>query len=338
MLKLKKLLRAGAAVGALLFAQVASSQIIVMGGNPQGSIYYPVAQGLANIVSKYSPDTKIDILPQSGTVFIPMFVTGEVDLGIVNPIEARFALTAEAPFDKGNQGKGYAMWTVMQGSPIRVALITSSDSGIMKIEDLKGKRVVANYGAYKGASISVESALANAGLSLDDVRVVNVSSYPEGVRAVLEGRADAAIGSIGSGIVQELDASKGARFLSVDPSGDAMKRTTAVSQAWFSMPMKAGETAGVKEDINVLAYNMTVMSRFDLSDELVTKFIDAVWEHEDELTSTSRLLATWTKDRFVTPQATVPYHPAAVEYYKDKGVWTAEMDEIQEVLLKDLPS
>jgi TRAP transporter TAXI family solute receptor len=311
----------------------ASAKILVLGGNPPGSLWYSQAQGLAATVTKHS-DLKVDVLPQGSSVFFPMFMTAEADMGLVNPADAKFATEAQWPFEGANGGKGYEMATVMLGSPNRLSLVTTKDSGINSLKDLKGKRVVANYGAFSGATITAQSALANAGLTTDDVRVVNVSSYPEGVRAVMEGRADAAVGSIGSGILQELDAAQGAKILPIDPSPEAMARTRNIGPAFVPMVVKKGP-AGVSEDTPTLAYATTVVARPDLDDESVTKFIDALWNHHKELPAIHRSLATWTPDRFASTDAVIAYHPAAVKYYKQKGVWTEEMEKHQAQLLQN---
>jgi TRAP-type uncharacterized transport system substrate-binding protein len=43
--------------------------------------------------------------------------------------------------------------------------------------------------------------------------------------------------------------------------------------------------------------------------------------------------AEWTKARAVDPDVTLPYHPAAIRFFKDSGVWPAKMDEAQKRLL-----
>lgn len=311
---------------------VASARIMVLGGNPPGSLWYAQSQALATVVSKHS-DLKVDVLPQGSTVFFPMFATKEVDMGLANPTDAKFAMEAKWPFEGVNNGKGYDMRAIMLGAPNWLSLVTTADSDIKTLKDLRGKRVVANYGAFTGSTITAQSVLANAGLTNDDIEVVNVSSYPEGVRAVIEGRADAAVGSLGSGIVQELDASRGARFIEIDPSPEAMKRTNVPGPAFVPMLVKKGPP-GLKEDTWMLAYATTVVARPDLDEKTIMTFIDTVWKHYKELAPIHRSLVNWTPDRFASTEAIIPYHPAAVKYYKQKGVWTEELEKHQAELLK----
>lgn len=312
-------------------AATVSADILVMGGNPAGSLFYSQAQALAATVSKHTGD-RVDVLPQPGTVFFPMFMTGEADIGIASPVEALLAYNAEPPFEGANGGEGYGMQTLMLGSPIRLSLVTRADSGINSIKELAGKRVVADYGAFAGATKTSLAALANAGLTTDDVKVVRVSSYPEGVRAVIEGRADAAVGSIGSGVVQELDAGSGARILPIDPSAEAMARTQGVGPAFVSLMVEAGPV-GVDKDTTTLSYSITLYARPDLEEDKVRSIIDALWNNYGELKDIHRSLTTWTADRFVGADSVIPYHPAAVEYYREQGAWSEQMNLRQQELL-----
>lgn len=305
----------------------AEADIIVMGGNPEGSLFYAQSQALASVISQHTGD-RVDVLPQSPTVFFPMFATNEADLGLSSPIEADFAYRAIGPFEGVNDGEGYPISTIMLGSPIRLSLVARGSSDIESIADLKGKRVVANYGAFAGSSITAEAALANAGLSLDDVEVVSVSSYPEGVTAVMEGRADAAVGSIGSGILQQLNAAEGARILPIDPSPEAMARAKEIGSAFVPIEVSAGPV-GVDSDINALSYATTLYGRSDLADEKVTAVLETLWEHSGDLEAIHPSLATWTPDRFANADVVVPYHPAAIEFFKSKGVWSDELEARQ---------
>jgi TRAP transporter TAXI family solute receptor len=305
-------------------APKADAQIVVMGGNPEGSLFYAQSQALASTISKYT-DVRVDVLPQSSTVYFPMFMTQEVDVGLSSPLEAYSAFNAEGLYEGVNDGEGYPLSTLMLGSPIGLSIVVRADSDIETLQDLKGKRVVMDYGAFASSSITAEAALANGGLTAEDVQVVSASSYPEGVNAVIEGRADGAVGSLGSGILQQLNASNGARLLSVDPSDEAMARTQEAGPAFVPLEVEAGPV-GVNEDSHLLGYAITLYARPDLSDETVRTILQTIWDNHEELATIHPSLATWTPDRFASTQTQVPYHPAAVEFYKEKGVWTDEID------------
>lgn len=308
----------------------AQAEIVVMGGNPQGSLFYSMATAIGATVTKHS-DLKVDILPQGGSVFYPMMATQEVDFGLVNPIDALAAHSGHPPYDDASGGKGFHMRTLMLGSPIRLSLVTTKDSGITSVSQLKGKRVVANYGAFASSSFTSAAVLASHGLTTDDVEVVTVSSYPEGVRAVMEGRAVAAVGSIGSGILRELDASRGARILAANVTPEGIARARKFGQSWSPIRVQEG-LPGVEKSIDVLSYAITIVVRPDLADTTVRKFLESIWDHHSELKSIFRPLATWIPDRFASTQAVIPYHHAAIDFFREKGVWTAEMEQHQSTL------
>jgi TRAP-type uncharacterized transport system substrate-binding protein len=151
------------------------------------------------------------------------------------------------------------------------------------------------------------------------------------VWAIAEGRAVAAVGSLGSGVIQELDATRGARFLSVEKTPEATKRARQFGASWEIAPVKPG-IPGVEQPIDAIAYGVPVLARADLSNERVTMFLDTVWQHHDKLPGVFGWMRGWTPDKFVSEATSIPYHPAAIAYFKEKGVWTPEMDKVQAAL------
>lgn len=322
------------AIGVVLAAAsvtVAQAETVVLAGNPPGSLFNSMSNAIAATVTKHS-DLKVDVLPQGGTVYYPMMATKEVDFGLVNPFDAFSAYQGDAPYDKVSNGKGFAMRTIMLGSPIRLSLVTTKGAGINSIADLKGKRVVANYGAFASAGLTANAALAIGGLTVGDVEVVTVSSYPAGVRAVIEGRADAAVGSIGSGIIRELDAAKGAKMIPLSKSPEALARARKFGGAWQFITVKPG-LPGVDAEMTALSYEIPIVARESLSDDAAYKFTKTVWEHHKELRRVFKPLATWTPNRYASTKAVIPYHPGAIKFYREQGVWPLELEKYQNALL-----
>lgn len=332
-MKVNKRISAAIGFSALVFlgSGSAMANIVVLGGNPAGSLWYAQSEAIASVVNTHT-NMRVDVLPQSGTVYFPMFGTGEVDLGVASPIEALPAYLGEWPFEQASGGEGYEMLTIMLGSPMALSLVTQGDSDIESISELEGKRVVVDYGAFAGATFTARSALANAGLTPDDVQPVRVSNYTEGVRAVMEGRADAAVGSLGSGILQELDAGRGARLLPIDPSDEAMARVQEIGPGFVAQLVESGPVS-VQTDTQVLSYSTTIYARPDLDEDVILQFMGALWDNYDELAGIHRSLTTWTNDRYASVDAIIPYHPVAIEFYKEKGVWSDELEARQKNLL-----
>ena len=311
---------------------LAQQKRVVLGGNPPGSVLYAMASGFSSVVTKHTP-IKLDIFPQGQTVYFPMMETGEVDLGIVNSVDAGFAFRGEAGYKKVTKGKGFNFRTLMAGSPFQVSVVASGRSGIKTLADLKGKRMVVEYGRFFGAGLTARSALANAGLTVKDVIPVKVTSTTEGIRAIIEGRADVATAAVGMGIVRELKLARGARLLGIDPSPAAMKRVEMIAPGFSALPAKPNGVE-VQTTTTVFTYPLSIMVRRDLDGKTVKTVIGALWDNYKELQPIHPRLRQWTPDRFATDGVVIPYHPAAIEFYKEKGVWTSKIDAHNKSVMK----
>jgi TRAP-type uncharacterized transport system substrate-binding protein len=91
---------------------------------------------------------------------------------------------------------------------------------------------------------------------------------------------------------------------------------------------------GVKEPVTLMAYNFYLVSSEKLSNETAYAIIKTLWEYDKELAPIHVRLKDWTRNRYVTTKATIPYHPGAIKFYKEIGAWGAEMDNLQQQLLR----
>jgi hypothetical protein len=87
-------------------------------------------------------------------------------------------------------------------------------------------------------------------LTTNDVKVVSVPGVEAGVRAIIEGRADAT-GSAGLGMAtnNELEADKGARYLSFDPSPEALKRMQEYYPCYIVQVSPGPGRVGIKDHL-----------------------------------------------------------------------------------------
>ncbi|MFH1950241.1 MAG: TAXI family TRAP transporter solute-binding subunit [Pseudomonadota bacterium] len=300
---------------------------LVFGTNTPGSLLYVTGAALADVIQKNSP-MKVEVLPQPATSWYPMMESKEVDFGIVGGADSFYAYLGKDMYAEPTKGKGYDIALILLGGPLQAGYFAAKDANINDLKDLKGKRVVTDYGSLLAANLTSRYYLANAGLSREDVIPVSVSNIAEAARAVKEGRADATINAVGAAVIEELNITRPVRFLPVDTSPEAIARSRKVFPGVFVMETKAGP-AGVEVPTKMLAIPNYVFARGSLAENAAYESIKAIWQNADQLPPYHASFRLWKRPGFVRPIAALPYHPGAIKWYKEQKVWTAEMDQCQ---------
>jgi hypothetical protein len=320
------------------FAQVKLPQTMNLATHPIGSLVNAMGSGLSTVFSK-NLKTVVKVMPTTGpTEWLPMVASGEVDMGVLNNYDAQMGRLGKEDYNAATGGKGSPIYLLCAGTPSKGAVLVADKSEIRKGADLKGKRLVAVYTGSAGITAQGRAVLANLGLEPSEVKIISVPSVEAGVRAIIEGKADAnASTNIGMAATQELDAQSGARYLSLNPSPDAIQRMQQYYPCYLVQVNPGPGMVGVKEPTWMMAYDFFLVAAERMSDEVAYQMVKCLWEHDQELGTIHVRLKEWTKDRFVTSKATVPYHPGAIKFYKEMGVWTEEMVKHQQNLLAQKP-
>lgn len=308
---------------------------IGIGSNPAGSLFYSLASGLAKVISEATP-MQAQVQPYAGTsTFVPLFDSGELDLGVVNAVDMgmvyqgqKLKVGGRNPFPHVPSSR-----LLMRGSPLRSSLIVRKDSPIKTIGDVKGKRVTGEYPAQLAVWYNVFGALSNGGLTWNDVKVVPVPAVNEGVDSLIAGRADVTTHAIGSAKVKEADASIGIRYISLDCSKQGEARIKKAVPGYYLSIVKAGSSTGIVADTCAYTYDIYLVGHKALPDAVVRNVLQAIWVNVEKLPQFHPGFAEWTKARAVDAEVTLPYHPAAVRFFKDNGAWPAKMDDVQKKLL-----
>ena len=91
---------------------------------------------------------------------------------------------------------------------------------------------------------------------------------------------------------------------------------------------------GLEEDLPCIAWRGAIYASERLDADLVYKLMDTLYSHLDELHAVHPRAKQYVLAN-ATKSATVPFHDGAIKFYKEKGVWTPELDKIQERNLAD---
>jgi uncharacterized protein len=82
---------------------------------------------------------------------------------------------------------------------------------------------------------------------------------------------------------------------------------------------------GQGEEIRTLAIPSLVIARTNLPDDAVYEMTKAFLENNDQIAAAQTQGKDWTTEQSIAVEPTVPFHPAAVMYHEETGVWTKEM-------------
>jgi len=326
------------AVGCAPKAPAELPEVLTLATMPPGMNVNAQAVGIADLCGVYTP-ISLKVKPATNEmVWMPMTLTGEVDLGVAVAVAIRQAYLGTFVFEGIAQQAGvksFPVRLVAAGSPMRINMFVRGDDPAKKIADLKGRRICrAAVGTH--FELYVSALLANGGLTWDDVTEVPIANPIEVGRAIMEGRADSGQLGVGAPIAVEAVAKVNARWLPVDTSPEAVKRMQDIVDIAYVATVPGGEHIGIPEPQPLMHIDTVFVAREDISEAAVYELTKALWEHNSELVGKPGL-SEWTQDRFLTTTVRVPYHDGAIKFYKEIGLWTKEMEELQKAVLAEKP-
>ena len=292
---------------------------VAIGTNPAGTGAHSLGSGLAAVASKATP-ISAKVQPYNGpNTWMPLMENGEIEFGIINILDSYMAATGI-----GNYKRAFPSLRVVQGGvfPFTTGVMVRDKSDIKQPSDLKGKRVAWDYGGHAVTQSLMNLFLEVGGVKPTDLSHVRVSTVNDGIRGVAEGRMDASFSAIGIGTIEEANAMEPIRFLSL-PNTDAANK---ILGRHGTSVVKATPTAGIRGDTYVIGYPLHLVSSTKVSEKTVATLVKVWWDNLAELQTIHPLFKNWTKEHQVISNFTIPYHPGAMKFYKESGVWTEKHD------------
>jgi uncharacterized protein len=305
--------------GPTLNKSIELPRTIAIGTNPAGTGAHAIASGLAAVASK-TTQVSAKVQPYNGpNAWMPLLESGEIEFGIINILDSNMAATGT-----GNYKKAYPGVRIVAGGvfPFTAGLIVRDKSDIKQMSDLKGKRIAWDYGGHAINQTWQLAVMEASGLKPADVQQVRVSNLNDGVRAVPEGKVDAAFTAVGIGVVEEANAMEPVRFLSMPNTPAANK----ILGRYGASVVKSETAAAIKGDTYVIGYPLHLASMTNVSDKTVYTMLKAWWDNLPELQTIHPLFKKWPKDMQALTTFTVPYHAGAIQFYKEVKVWGAKQE------------
>jgi len=291
---------------------------IATGGT--GGVFYPYGGGLAQVLSAKLPGVQ---------------ATAEVTAASVDNLKFLKQGTSDIAFTMADMAQdgaaGRDSFADFGPVPVRVLavlyssythLVVRGDSGIATVADLKG-RVVSTGPPGAGSAVLANRILATAGLDpTRDIRPHNLS-VAQAVDAMKDGKLDAFFwnGGVPTAAVLDLMHSPGvtAKILPLDSVLPALHRAHGEALYFLASIPKAAYSLAA--DVPVVAVaNLLVVSE-TMPESLAHDITRVLFEEQPTLATIHPQAQELSIDT-VTKGATIPFHPGAIRYYRERGAWT----------------
>lgn len=302
-----------------------------------GGSFHASAVGLAKVISDHA-GINVAVKPFGTTQgWLPLMERGEIRTGVASTQDLHWAFRGVNEYPKPMKNLRLLVFgNYSAGAP----LIVRRDSGIVSVKELKGKRL-AWVAGNAAVQLYAKTMLESVGLTLDDMKKVPVASTRNASELLREKRLDATYGaSSTTPYVVELDRAIGLRVLSYGDIRPAKGEQIPESlQQLVSSQLpgcrvvvgKAGD-GYFREDAAIIAFGFVLSASAQLSDAAAYEMVKALWDHYKELGPIYHWLTEWTPKTF-TNEPVIPFHPGAIKLYKEKGVWTAALEQNQQKLM-----
>jgi len=306
----------------------------LVSGAPSGGAAYSVTIAIGELLNKYVTvpyKLKAVVQPITAMVESPKrLARGEVHIAWSSASTAYPAALGTGPFkDLGKVPMRVLFW----GDPYAFHIYTTN-SKIQSVSDLKGKRIAGELMGSPPSNLIRQAVLGATGISDSDVKVIPFRNIGECSQLVKEGMAEVGMAntSFPAVSIDEITASKPVYFIPL--SKDTIEKVVAtVGPVWTGVTIPSNTYKGQNSAVPTIGGYAVFVSRPELDETLAYSIVKAVYDHQKEFWSYHAGAKSWTLENTVAMWA-IPYHPGAIKYYKEKGIWKGDMDAKQSQLLE----
>lgn len=297
---------------------------VSIGTAPVGGSFYNVGSALADALNENSDVggwRNVTAESTGGSLEnLRRLDSDEIQLGMSNSSITYFAVRGEGGFDKQ-----YEVRSVMTLHPLIAMFVTKQGSGIEKIADLKGKRVVVGpEGA--GFEYFIRPILEAHGVTYQDFEPVYA-----GMQTSVGYLQDESVAAtfLGGGLRAPAITSAASTMDIVLVPFDPDVRTELVERYPFYQPVTVPAETYRGQEADFAGLNVGsahLICRADAEEEFVYRAAKLIYESRETLAEKHAALQH-VKAENVVRQTGTEFHPGAIRYYREAGIWQGESGE-----------
>jgi len=277
-------------------------------------VYYPLGVAVETLVAENIPDATPSTQATKASVEnLNLLQDGKGELAFALGDSVAFAW--EGNEEAGFKGKLDKLRAVGAIYPNYVQIVASEESGIKTLADLKGKRL--SVGAPKsGTELNARAILTAAGMSYEDLGKVEYLDFAQSVELMKNRQLDATLQSAGLGVASIRDLAVSVPITVVAVPADVVEK---LGQPFFAANIPASTYEGQSADVATVAVPNFLVTRADLSDDLVYKLTAAIYDNLDALVAAHAAAKGISLDK-AAKGSPAPLHPGAAKYFTEKNV------------------
>ena len=294
-------------------AAAADIKMVLATGGTAGT-YYPFGGGMAKIWNSKIPGMNMTAQATGASVENVRLVNrGEAELAIVQSDTIDFAFNAKEAFKE----KLTKMSVLAVLYPEVIQVVVRGDSKIDSFDDLKGMKV--GVGAPgSGTEANFRQLSDGYGLKKEDTKAQYLS-FSESAEQFKDKHIDAFIVTAGipNSAIMDIGSQHSIRIINI-----ADDKATLIAKKYpflspFTVPANTykNQTTPVK----TMAVNAVLIASTDVKDDVAYNIVKSLFENQSELAATHAKGKELSLKNASTG-VSIPFHPGAVKYYKEKGL------------------
>lgn len=296
-------------------AQQAKQLTIATGGT--GGIYYPLAGGFGVILGKEIPGVTATAEVTGGSVDNMKLVgAGSADIAFTQVDTAVDAINGRDKFPKKLPIRALVVMYVNL-----MQVVTLEGNGITKLEDLKGKRV--STGAPgSGTEIFALRVIEAAGLDKDKDMSRERLSAAESANALKDKKVDAFmfVAGVPTAAITDVAASPGIKMQLIDHDHTVAKMADKYGPAYAPGLIPKGSYPNQDKESRVASVWNIMAVRDDFPEDLAYKLTKTMLEKREDLSKVHKEALNIVVANQKSSNAGIPWHPAALKYFAEKGI------------------
>lgn len=298
-------------------AQQHARRLSIAAGGIEG-IDYPLASVFAGILAKDIPGVTATAAITSGgsNDNINLISSGKADIAFTQVDAAADALNGRESFPKKVPLRALVVMYVNL-----MQVVTLEGNGITKFEDLKGKHVSTGL-PRSSTEVFAFRVFEAAGLDKDSDISREPLSANQSANALRDRKLHAFmfVAGVPTSAITELAVSPGPKMLLLDHDHTVSKMVAKYGPAYRTGLIPKGSYPNQDKDNKVAAVWNIMAVRDDFPDDLAYSVTKAMLEKREDLGRVDKEAFHIKPNNQKSQNASIPWHPAALKYFTEKGI------------------